>query len=317
MSDHLREQILAKASELNYHCALPRQNSEVSAGTETPYSVAVAVCRPETSIFWTSIIHRVAQELSQHDVNLVYVYLPYCPAPDYVLPSTLSSASVQGMIVLNVYDGTLLHLLTGLSLPKVFLDTSAHIPVARLGGDLMMMENTVPVRQITEHLISQGRKKIGFIGDIHYAKSNLERYDGYVSAMEAHRLPISPCFLLTGPFGPDSYQEEISLAVEQLPELPDAFVCVNDYVGGILLQTLLQKNVKIPYDVAVSGFDDNAENPLSATLSTVRVFNLDIGRRLAMQILYRMEHPDARFETIYISSQLVLRESTEGNKPDT
>ncbi|MFR5296319.1 MAG: substrate-binding domain-containing protein [Clostridium sp.] len=95
--------------------------------------------------------------------------------------------------------------------------------------------------------------------------------------------------------------------------MPDAFVCVSDYVACLLIQLLKRRGYRVPEDVAVSGFDDIAENPAAEDLTSVQVFNLDIGTRLAAQILYRIQHPHARYETIYISSQVIFRSSTSPN----
>lgn len=118
---------------------------------------------------------------------------------------------------------------------------------------------------------------------------------------------------MTGAIGADTYKEEIDAFLSALTRMPDAFVCVSDYVACLLIQLLKRRGYRVPEDVAVSGFDDIAENPAADELTSVQVFNLDIGTRLAAQILYRIQHPDARYENIYISSQAVFRSSTAPN----
>ena len=291
VSDALREKILLRARELNYKIppAASADHPGVSAAP-LPESIALAVCRPETSLFWMSIIHQIAKELSFHNVNLIYTYLPSEIDEDYQLPSTLTNGQVSGMIVMNVYHQRLLHLLSDAPVPKVFLDTATHVPFSALNGDLVLMESRSVVSQITETLIQQGRRVFGFIGDIDYAQSNFERFMGFASALKSHGLELHP---------------ELTM--------PDAFVCVSDYVACLLIQLLKRRGYRVPEDVAVSGFDDIAENPAADELTSVQVFNLDIGTRLAAQILYRIQHPDARYENIYISSQAVFRSSTAPN----
>lgn len=45
--------------------------------------------------------------------------------------------------------------------------------------------------------------------------------------------------------------------------MPDAFVCASDYVACILMQLLEKRGLRVPEDVAVSGFDNNIEDLLA------------------------------------------------------
>ena len=59
VSDSLRTKVIAKAQELGY--AIPEDFQYPSSAEETtPVNIAVAVCRPETSLFWMTIIHPVS-----------------------------------------------------------------------------------------------------------------------------------------------------------------------------------------------------------------------------------------------------------------
>ena len=261
------------------------------------------------------IIHQVAKELSFLNANLVYTYLPSSVDEDYVLPATLTNGNTQGMIVMNVYNEQLVRLLSSLPVPKVFLDTPTRIPPSQLNGDLLLMENADSVSCITEHLIQQGKKTFGFIGDVNYARSNFERYEGFKNTLVRHHIPRDPSLFLTGSIGMDTHKEEIDSFLDTFSKMPDAFVCVSDYVACILIQLLNKRGYRVPEDVAVAGFDHNLEHPLAEDLTTVQVFNQDLGQRLAHQILFRMKHPQARHEVTYVSSEPIFRAST-GDAPD-
>ena len=160
-------------------------------------------------------------------------------------------------------------------------------------------------------MIEQGRKSFGFIGDVSYAKSNHQRYDGFLKALDDHGIPLDPSMTLTTPIGIDTYREEIESFLESLSKMPDAFVCANDHVGCILLQLLEKRGLRVPQDVAVSGFDKNIENPLSESLTTAEVPTMGLGLRLATQILFRIQHPDEPFEVIYLATKVLFCSSTE------
>jgi len=311
VSEDLRKKVIEKAQELNYNLPKEFLSSNTEVNRSAPVNIAMAVCRPESSIFWMTIIHEIAKELSMHNMNLMYIYLPTSVETEYQLPAQFTNSIIHGIIVINVYNERLIQLLAGLSVPKVFMDTSNMIPYDTLNGDLILSEGKSSVFRITEHLIRQSRKKIGFIGDIHYARTNYERYEGFIQAMDKHKLPVKPEHCLTAPIGIDAYEEVIGAYVKALKSMPEAFVCVNDYMAGLLWQALNKLGYEIPDDIAVTGFDGNTESPISAELTTVQISNKDLGRRLATQIMYRIQHPHASYEVTYISSEVIFRNSTQ------
>ena len=108
VSDSLKSRIIAKAQELGYEFPENFQFTPL-ADEQPPVNIAVAVCRPETSLFWMNIIHQIAKEFTSRNINLVYVYLPTSIDETYVLPAALTGGTANGMIVLNVYNQRLLH----------------------------------------------------------------------------------------------------------------------------------------------------------------------------------------------------------------
>lgn len=312
VSAALRNTILRKAEEMNY--LVPEQIR--STVLEPPskneqMTVSVTVSRPESSIFWMKIIHSLAKELNKYNINLMYTYLPSIATSEYVLPAILSNQTVQGMIVLNVYNKKILNMLNNLTIPKVFMDMVTSKSFESLQGDLVLLEGKHCVSQIVDSIIKKGRTKIGFIGDINYAQTNYERWEGFLYAMQQNNIPVVSKYCFTGSIGIDTYQEEIEAFLDGLDAIPEAFICASDYIGHFLLQYYTNHDYKIPQDIAISGYDDNQEYKFTEELTTVRVQNETIGKRLIAQLLYRMDNPDASFEIITIHSKVVFRKSTD------
>ena len=209
-----------------------------------------------------------------------------------------------------MYNERLLRLLAETQIPKVFLDTSSLVAPDELNGDLLLMESRTSVRRITCHLLEQGRTLPGFIGDISYAQSNRERYEGFCQALADAGKKVDSSLCLTTPLGIDTYREEIDTFLSSLSRMPDAFVCASDYVACILMQLLEKRGLRVPEDVAVSGFDNNTEDLLAEHLTTVQVFNEELGTRLALQILYRIKYPNTPHEITYLGTNVLYRDST-------
>lgn len=311
VSDTLRQQVLSKAKELGY-TKISYTNIEESPNSQFTISetVSVVVSRPESSMFWMNIIHEIAKELNKNNINLMYTYLPSKISDSYTLPISLIDGTIQGIIILNVYDNQLIQKLSNLKIPKVFLDTVANVLSESLNGDLLLLEGKSTVHKITKSLIERGKKQIGFIGDIHYARTNMERYHGYQTAMKEYHLPISNQYTMIHHIGIETYAEEITDFLNHIKQMPEAFVCVSDYVANFLFTYFYEYNKKVPKDIIITGFDNAPEySNLSDMIITVSVDTHIIGIRLVKQLLYRIQNSDFPFETTYLSFPIKYGES--------
>ncbi len=307
VSDALRETIFDKARELGY-AKLPYQ---AQTGSQAPAAqeertVALVVSRPESSFFWTGIIHRMAQELSEYNINLMYVYVPSTFTRDFVLPSVLFGSTLSGIAVVNVYDPVILGMVNDLPLPKVFLDTIPTLTDRKLNGDLLLIEGYRTEAEITESLILDGHKEIGFIGDINYAQTNKERYLGYRESMDRYKLPIRPEYCCIDSMGVFSYEKEIYAYLDGLSQWPTSFVCVSDYVAHFVQQYLSDHQQKQPHPVVLTGFDNTDEyTNVSGRITTANVPTGLLGKRMALQLLFRTNHPDAPDELTFIKPSII------------
>ena len=303
VSDSLRELIFNKAKELGYS-KLPYQAIETPVHNEK--IVSLIVSRPDSASFWTSLIHRMAQELSKHNINLMYTYVPSIHTKDFSLPSILLSDGVDGVVVINVYDPEILGMISRLPHPKVFLDTVPSISDRQLNGDLLLIEGYCTEFEITESLIRDGHKKIGFLGDIGYARTNLERYKGFLSCMEKYGLAVVSRHCLTEKIGIFSYGQEINAFLDSLEDWPTAFVCASDFVAHFVKQYMDENPKKLPHPVKLTGFDNAEEYAnVAGHITTANVPTGLLGKRLALQLVFRTNHPEAPYELTFVSPSIL------------
>ncbi len=309
VSEDLKKNVMEKANEMGYF-AKTASIIEPIASPLPEKTVSLIVSRPDSSTFWTNIIHRLAQELSYHNINLLYTYMPTAYAPGFTLPALLTNGTVQGALVLNVYDSNLIQLINELTIPTVFLDTVPDLNCRDLKGDLMLIEGFSSVYEITESVIQRGIHEIGFIGDIHYAKTNLDRYRGFCSCMENYNLPLKEEFCLTHSIGIFSYYQELSDFLDSLPTLPKAIICASDYIAHYLRAYFSEHEDRIPDGIVITGFDGSNEyTNIDGLITTANVKTSLLGKRLSMQLIYRMEHCDAPYELTYINPDIIYRDS--------
>lgn len=281
-------------------------------GSHSITNVAVAVSRPESSIFWLSIIHNAARIFTEHRINLIYTYLPPTLDDNGSLPVSLLDGSIQGLVVLNIYDANLLRALNELPVEKIFLDCCPDINFNELSGDLFLLEGRSNVGAIVQHIIEKGKKRIGFIGDIGYAQTNKERYLGYKEAMERNNLPIDPELCLTSSLGIEREYYEAAVAdfITSHASSLDAIVCASDFLASLVIKQLISMGLRVPQDLYVTGYDDNPEFNNYVPITTVHVKNMELGIRLASQLIFRLEQPNTDHEIVYIRNKTIFRTST-------
>lgn len=86
----------------------------------------------------------------------------------------------------------------------------------------------------------------------------------------------------------------------------DAIVCVSDYVAHFVEMYLEENPNHFTNSILLTGFDCSKEySNVINKVTTVDVKNNLLGKRLAMQIEFRMNHPDAPPETSYIRYKII------------
>lgn len=98
--------------------------------------------------------------------------------------------------------------------------------------------------------------------------------------------------------------------MDSLEKLPEAFVCASDYIAHFLQLYLSEHLERIPKGIIVTGYDGSSEYAnVEGLITTVDVKTGLLGKRLAMQIIYRMDHEDAPYELAFIKPSIIFRDS--------
>lgn len=314
VSEELTEKIHRLAGEMGYRQS-GQEFMQTIRSTESKKMVALAVSRPDSSVFWQNIIHSIAHLFSKENVNVMYTYLPSSYNEKFSLPNELYDGTVSGLITINVYDIDIYNQLNILSLPKVFLDTPDSFDMESQNGDIIYIAGRIPIRKITLDLIEKGYRKIGFIGDIRYASSNRDRFDGFLDAMRIRNMKIDENFIFTSKIRVGTYEQEIGGFLDTLilqKNLPEAIVCVSDYVAHFVIEHLEKKGFTIPDDMAITGFDRNNEYfSYSADFLTTAIVDFKaVGYKLVRQMLYRLQYNDFPYEVSYLSTKVAIGHSS-------
>ena len=137
-----------------------------------------------------------------------------------------------------------------------------------------------------------------------------ERRLGMEQVLRAH----PACTLIgtyQGQFSVQSGEEAgQSMLAQHGAALPDAVVCANDQMAIGVLQALTVAGVRVPWDMAMVGFDDIYPGGLSEPpLTTVHQPMRLLGERACIRLLDRIARPGLRRRVEVLPTELVLRSS--------
>lgn len=219
---------------------------------------------------------------------------------------SFSERRVEGVVVTSSRVGALyLPLLSEMQIPIVLVNNQH--PGAFVNS--ILIENVKASAEITNHLIQLGHQRIAYLGDRFGYQSDTERFAGYREALDRAGLPFSPELVVHG----DGKCEGGTAGVETLlglGEPPTAIVCYNDMTAFGALRQLHIRQLRVPEDISVVGFDDLfIASYMQPPLTTLRQPRRLMGR-LAMESLLRLISGEDTESATKVPAELIIREST-------
>jgi LacI family transcriptional regulator len=189
----------------------------------------------------------------------------------------------------------------------------SYVPVAPTleTGDvsLVKMDDIQAAYEMTEFLIRQGHKKLGFIkGHPEHSASGL-RYQGFVKAMYAMGVDINMDWVAEGDF---SFKSGVDAAERLLSSTlrPTAIFASNDDMAAGVVSVASRLGLSVPDDLSVGGFDDTPlAQILYPQLTTIKQPIYEMGYRAA-NLLINPPQEDDRQESYSLSHKLIVRAST-------
>lgn len=152
--------------------------------------------------------------------------------------------------------------------------------------DTVRAENVASAVALTEHLIDHGHERITFLGDPPSSPDAAERWAGFA---EAHRRRgRAPDPLLSAAFRERAGYLAALEALTARPR-PSALMCANDEIALGSYGAARQLGLRVPDDVAITGWDDIPIARFTApSLTTVRQPLRELGAEAARLLTERI-----------------------------
>mgnify|MGYP002713094989 CR=1 FL=1 len=258
---------------------------------------------PEKRDLESSVWHGVQTALDNTNIatRLQQSHLTLEEARQYV-----SDVSVSGLILLGgLVNHDFVDYLAHHNLPFVVAGARVH----GVQSNAVMADVSGGMRQVVEHLVTNGRQYIGFVNGPEDTMTSVEKLDALRFILYSHNIPFQPHQLTTSNFSSEEGYRQTHRLIEQMGK-PDAIVYADDSIalGGI--RALQERGMSIPEDVAITGFGDyEIARFMSPSLTTVRFDMAQMGRIAARRLKMLLDEPDKDTWLVRVPTELIIRDS--------
>lgn len=176
--------------------------------------------------------------------------------------------------------------------------------------DHLYLDNHSAVKKVVRHLLSRGHKSFGFIGGFPENANIRNRLEAFQKTLHEEGIKVDAANISMGaPALEDVKQRAHRLLRSASP--PTAIVCTSDMIAMVVIKAAFEAGLRVPQDVATTGFDDIAQaGLLNPSLTTVRQPLKTMSSDIVDLLIHRMEHKLAPIQEKRFEADLIIRESS-------
>ena len=257
LSDHhsigpaTKQAVLKLAKKLNY------QPNHLAAALRKGKSKLLGVIVPYIEgRFFASVVHGIETAASRAGYSVIICQSSEDVGQERRNIETLLSAQVAGILV---------------SVSRTTLDFRHFEKVRKHGVPLVFFDrvldddnvNSVVLNdregalQATRHLLEQGCRRIAHLAGPLHLNIYRNRRQGYLEALQSYGLPPDEDLILECPMTVEGGRDSMARLLD-LPTPPDALFSAGDSAALGALQLLKSRGLRVPQDVALAGFSNEA-----------------------------------------------------------
>lgn len=283
--------------------------SAVGRGLVTGKTRAVGVVVTTiTDPFVGEVVGGVEEVANEHGYTMLLACAHADPHREIAIVRSFEERRLDGVLVAASRVGALY-------LPQM---SAMKVPVVLINrfhpGDFtysVMIDNVAAANVATRHLIELGHRRIGYVADRFGLQSDTDRFAGYREALAEADLPFRPELVAHGDGEPRGGMQAMQKLLS-LRERPTAVFCYNDMSALGALRALQRRQIQVPQEVSLVGFDDLFfASYMQPPLTTIRQPMRKIGRH-AMTLLLRLLAGEQVEEMVAVKGKLIVRSSTAG-----
>ncbi len=254
---------------------------------------------------------------------------------DHVIRGAEAAAAANGYSLLLRGGGesrpaemASLHSLTGSVDGLVLLDQvmseaeaselAKRIPVVLLAGSgaaegitTIRVDNESPMRELADHFVDvHGMTRAGFIAGLDISPDSVIRERAFTSRFVERGGEVRDVDVLRSDWTSSGAEDVMEGRLAIGEPLPEVFACANDQMAVGAIHAMLTRGVRVPQDVAVSGFDDiTLTRYVRPSLTTIRQSGAILGAAAVEALLAHLSDEAPAQRDVVLPTTLVVRDS--------
>lgn len=298
VAEETRKRVLRIIDELGYKPNLFAQS--LAGGQSRTIGVLTQLIG---SPFYDVILRGILQGIEGSGYSPLFADGGWDGNKDRIALNMFMDRKVDGLILLN-----------GHTSDDYLVELASQVPMIVLGRVIPGLEELClpfddyeAARKATRYLIETGHRRIAHITGILSHEDAIERKNGYLSALEEAGIEPDPDLIIEG----DYTEPSGVMAVEMLlmrGRIFSAIFASNDQMAYGARLALHRRGLRVPEDVSIVGFDDQAPSAyMIPPLTSIRRTPLEIGEVAGRALVDLMQGKPIRLPKF--QSVLMIRES--------
>jgi LacI family transcriptional regulator len=306
VSKKTRKKIQETAREMGY-----RHNSFASNLRKQKTNTIGIIVHELNSNFITSVLAGIEKISTQSGYDLIITHSSESFQKEAANVLNIFHKRVDGVIASLAFDTIgLAHFqpFFDKNIPVIFFDrveeNADHVKV--------VIDNYKNGYLATQHLIEQGCKRIVMVTASLNRNVYAQRFKGYKDALHDNGIDFNDKLVLIKDLSEKCGREAAEQILAMNPR-PDAAFITNDFSAAVCMQTLKENGVRIPEDIAIVGFNNDAISKIvEPELTTINYPGIEIGEIAARNIIAHLkgEVNIKHTNTIIVKSDLIIRKSS-------
>lgn len=301
-----RKKIHEAAKELGY-----RHNTFASSLRKQKTNTIGVIIHELQSNFITSVLAGIEKVTAEAGYDIIIAHSSESFKKEAANALNLFHKRVDGLIASLAFDTVGLDHFKQFEekgIPVIFLDrVEEHIECTKV-----IIDNHKCGYQATRHLLEQGCKRIVMVTANLSRNVYAQRHKGYADALSDHNIPYNKEYVLIKDLTEES-GVEAALEILKMKPMPDAAFITNDFSAAVCMQKLKEHGVRIPEDIAIVGFNNDAISKLvEPQMTTINYPGIEIGTIAARNLIDHLNGTSdiKNTNTIIIRSELIIRKSS-------
>lgn len=288
-----REKVLRISKELNY---TPPNLSEDEVKNDANRTVLFVFSDFDRS-FYLKVLKGINDYLNSRGYDLVISTHRACE-------KFMKNSVTCGCIILDdAVKNDMILRCANKNYPIVVLDRIVDSPYVKS----ILVDSYTPMCEMVQELVKKGYKRYAFLGGKEDTIENQERYRAFSDTLEKNNIVFQWKDYFSGDYRRKSGYMAAKLMTFRT-DRPEVLVCANDNMAVGAIKCFRENRIKVPEDIAVTGFDDGTW-AAEMDLTTIIVPDYERGYLAALYLTEAlMGRGDS--EIFYISTTIKWRKTT-------